>query len=616
MTVPAPDASSLVAAYGAELSRTQPSPRWGGGPSRERHGRVAVKRFWCLVGPPEAWSVLSVEEQLALEDDHYLRPVVAWLLATGRTTASAAYLVQTRLFVGAAFARFHAEFFAEVTSCALALGARNDWERRQWAALALAAAIHGVDPDRLTTEQLVAARDELRSACREIGKPDQGERFSAGVFQARITLFHLGLLSELPRKRHSDGGAGRRARWAPVAPGVADTFLRYLDQLALTRRPATVREVEGVLREFALFLARTAPDVGSVADLRRSHVEAYRLWLAKRPAYGHDRPVTRKTQAKRLATLRQCFERISDWEWPDAPPGRLVTHDDLPIPDRPLPRFIDDAASARLLAAARAAEDPFDRIAVEFLAATGLRIGEFLDLTVDAVVQIGSAFWLRVPLGKLHNDRYVPLQPRLKEFLDQWIGRRPPELRSPFLWIERGQRIRRTRVVGALNRAAATAGIDHVTPHQLRHTLATQAINRGMTLEALAALLGHKSLSMTLVYARIADRTVADEYFAVTEQIEALYDQVKTLPADAEGAEMAKLRREMHQRMLGNGYCARPVELDCHFETICESCTYFVTTIEFRPTLERQRHDAEAKHQFGRQRIYEGLLARLDEQAG
>ena len=47
---------------------------------------------------------------------------------------------------------------------------------------------------------------------------------------------------------------------------------------------------------------------------------------------------------------------------------------------------------------------------------------------------------------------------------------------------------------------------------------------------------------------------------------------------------MRKLRSEMHRRMLGNGYCARPVELDCHFESICESCTFFVTTIEFRPT--------------------------------
>jgi len=68
----------------------------------------------------------------------------------------------------------------------------------------------------------------------------------------------------------------------------------------------------------------------------------------------------------------------------------------------------------------------------------------------------------------------------------------------------------------------------------------------------------------------------------------------------------------MHRRMLGNGYCARPVGMDCHFESICESCTFFQTTIEFRPTLQRQRDDAEAK---GRQKIFDGLLARLDENA-
>ena len=63
-----------------------------------------------------------------------------------------------------------------------------------------------------------------------------------------------------------------------------------------------------------------------------------------------------------------------------------------------------------------------------------------------------------------------------------------------------------------------------MTPHQLRHTLATQAINRGMPLEAIAALLGHKSMRMTMVYAKIANRTVADEYFKVSEKVEALYN--------------------------------------------------------------------------------------------
>jgi len=90
-----------------------------------------------------------------------------------------------------------------------------------------------------------------------------------------------------------------------------------------------------------------------------------------------------------------------------------------------------------------------------------------------------------------------------------------------------------------------------------------------MSLDAIAALLGHKTLAMTMVYARIADKTVAEEYFAVTAKVEALYDQPHQLPSDDEGHEMRRLRAEMHRRMLGNGYCARPVDLDCHFESIC-----------------------------------------------
>jgi integrase len=247
--------------------------------------------------------------------------------------------------------------------------------------------------------------------------------------------------------------------------------------------------------------------------------------------------------------------------------------------------------------------------------ACGMRKGEFLDLIVDSVVQIGAAYWLHVPLGKLRSDRYIPLHPQLKELLDDWLANQSDSLRTPFLFVEHGQRIRQNRVDRAVAKAAQAAGIGHVNPHRLRHTLATQAINRGMSLEAIAALLGHRSMRMTMVYARIANRTVADEYFTVSEKVEALYDAPRELPADAEGAEMRKLRAEMHQRMLGNGYCARPVGLDCHFESICESCTFFQTTIEFRPTLQRQRDDAAAKGQIGRQKIFDGLLTRLDADA-
>jgi site-specific recombinase XerD len=53
---------------------------------------------------------------------------------------------------------------------------------------------------------------------------------------------------------------------------------------------------------------------------------------------------------------------------------------------------------------------------------------------------------------------------------------------------------------------------------------AQPAINRGRSLEAIAAMLGHKFMRMTLVYARIADRTVADQYFTAASQIDDMYE--------------------------------------------------------------------------------------------
>jgi integrase len=270
------------------------------------------------------------------------------------------------------------------------------------------------------------------------------------------------------------------------------------------------------------------------------HIEAYKLHLAGRPSARGGR-LTKTSLAEHLGGLRTCFERLAEWDGDDVPAAVLVFDGDLPLRDAPLPRFLDDGAFTKLLQATRADSDPFVRLTVEFLARTGLRKGEFLDLTVDSVVQIGSAYWLHVPLSKLRTDRYIPLHPQLKDLLDGWLAERPTSLRTPYLFVEHGQRIGQGRVDRAVAKAARAAGIGHVSPHRLRHTLATQAINRAMSLEAIAALLGHRSMRMTMVYARIANRTVADEYFAVAEKVEALYDAPRELPADAESAEMRRL---------------------------------------------------------------------------
>jgi len=73
---------------------------------------------------------------------------------------------------------------------------------------------------------------------------------------------------------------------------------------------------------------------------------------------------------------------------------------------------------------------------------------------------------------------------------------------------------------------------------------------------------------------------------------------------------MTRLHREMRQRMLGNGYCTRPETLDCTFESVCETCTFFQTSIEFRPTLQAQHDHAAAHRQTSRQNLFADLSRR------
>jgi len=409
------------------------------------------------------------------------------------------------------------------------------------------------------------------------------------------------------------GGPAPLPAWADLAgtiPDIAGPMRRYLEQIGCVLRPRSVVNADMALRCFAGFLAETAPQVTVLAQVTRRHIEAFKPWLAARP--GQNKPaVTTATIAHRLGTLRMFFVRIDEWGWDEAPPRVPMFPGDLPRQDHPLPKALDDPSAAKLLRAAQADRRMLVRVTVEMLLRTGLRVGEYTSLPADAVVHIGAGPWLHVPVGKLREDRYLPLHPQLVALIDDYRAAHVPADHPLLLPRENGRALDRHTVTRMINKAGAAAGLPHIHPHQLRHTLATQAINRGMSLEAIAALLGHRSLDMTLRYAKIASRTVADEYFAVTEKVEAIYGQPAQLPADAAGPKMTRLRRE-HHRLLGNGYCTRPPQLDCAFESICETCSYFQTSIEFRPTLQAQ-HDHAAEHnQPGRQQLFARIISRID----
>jgi hypothetical protein len=124
---------------------------------------------------------------------------------------------------------------------------------------------------------------------------------------------------------------------------------------------------------------------------------------------------------------------------------------------------------------------------------------------------------------------------------------------------------------------------------------------------------------MTMVYARIGNRTVQQEYSQVSQHLEEICNRSEPANSKAggqqptliEGNQMRRLRQD-NWRMLGNGYCARPDGVPCEYETICESCPCFSTTVEFLHILQKQKKDAKEKGQTQRVDIFTRLIQSME----
>ena len=129
------------------------------------------------------------------------------------------------------------------------------------------------------------------------------------------------------------------------------------------------------------------------------------------------------------------------------------------------------------------------------------------------------------------------------------------------------------------------------TPHQLRHTFATQLLNAGLSLTALMALLGHVTPEMTLRYATLSSPTLRKAYE------EAMGKVRKSIPVAALGrtavpARVDWLASEFLKTRVANGYCSRHLPAGaCPYANICETCDNFTPTAQFLSVLHEQLDD-------------------------
>jgi len=138
--------------------------------------------------------------------------------------------------------------------------------------------------------------------------------------------------------------------------------------------------------------------------------------------------------------------------------------------------------------------------------AAGLRLSEAIHLTISAIDS--RRMVLRVEQGKGNKDRYVMLSPRLLEILRTWW-----RVDKPQHWLFEGnlpgRPISREAVHDACKKARRLGGLSKpIMPHGLRHAFAVHLLEAGTDVRTIQLLLGHRSLTTTARYLRIATTKV------------------------------------------------------------------------------------------------------------
>jgi integrase len=460
--------------------------------------------------------------------------------------------------------------------------------------------------DQLT----VADPEKFTAACHDRHqRTGKGHKhYLAAVSNAHRVLFHLGIVDQLPR---SGGPVPFAERLTEVRPPIRKTMIAYLERKRATCQPKTVSGIATRLKHFGVFLAQVDPGLDSIAKLdRRIHIEPYLTSLVDAVNSKNTELITVADRSRRVLAVMGFLTDITEWGWPEAPPRKLVFRDDNPKLPQVLPRYLPVDVDRRLTQALiEHPENELAACALRLQRSCGLRIGELLDLELDCVHELPDhGSWLKIPLGKLDTERMVPLDDEILALIDRITeirchGRPMPHpryrRRAQFLFTHHGRRLSQHAVRDELARAAHTAGLGHITPHQLRHTYATALVNAGVSLQALMALLGHMSAEMSLRYGRLFDTTVRAEYeralHLAKQQTRTPTPARRALPlADITGGGDWKDTPLLKSRLAG-GFCLRaPTQGACTYANICEHCPSFHAAPSSLPVLAAQRVDAEA----------------------
>lgn len=257
------------------------------------------------------------------------------------------------------------------------------------------------------------------------------------------------------------------------------------------RSESTLKRYEDEIYHLILFMKKPVEEI-TTYDLR--------FYLSWRREYKGNKHST-------LDGVRRCINSFFAWM---ASEKRIQHNPCLALQRVKQPHIIRDPFGADDLEKLRmACKSTRDRALVEFLYSTGCRVSEVANLNISDVRFNDSE--VRV-FGKGSKERTVYLTDVAIMYLKEYLSGKKHQTISLFAG-KGSERLKKNGIEALLKRLGKAAGVENVHPHRFRRTLASDLLARGMTIQDVAAILGHEDLKTTQVYCKIKQRRTKAAFF-------------------------------------------------------------------------------------------------------
>lgn len=287
--------------------------------------------------------------------------------------------------------------------------------------------------------------------------------------------------------------------------GRMQLFLEYLTvELGLSAN--TRQAYERDLRLFCKTLGFKNSD--ALVNVSREQITGYMTQLK-------EKGLAAATIARKLAAIKAFYRFMTAEGYMDVNPAEVVEAGTKGIK---LPRVLSEDEVVRLLNQPdiTTAEGFRDRTMLEVLYATGMRVSELINLTLERV-DLNMKYI--IAFGKGSKERIVPLGSVAAEFLQQYLEKVRPKLTHAgrntnivFLAFG-GHELTRQRFWQIIRGYGRKANINKaLTPHILRHSFATHLLDNGADLRSVQELLGHSDISTTQIYTHLTNKRLRDIY--------------------------------------------------------------------------------------------------------